>query len=95
MRGKVPQRADRRRGESRAGKGETVVQETTSTRGDPGGLANPTRSKAEQGTFEGCPPEFPGRPLEAVGNGGRREMVAPGTARRRDRIRLTGRLARL
>ena len=32
------------------GKGETVRQERTSARGDPGGSANPTRSKAEQGT---------------------------------------------
>jgi hypothetical protein len=31
------------------GKGETVRQERTSARGDPGGSANPTRSKAEQG----------------------------------------------
>ena len=31
------------------GKGETVRQERTSVPGDRGGLANPTRSKVEQG----------------------------------------------
>jgi len=33
--------------EARTGKGETVVQETTSGPGDRTGLANPGRSKAE------------------------------------------------
>jgi hypothetical protein len=32
------------------GKGETVRQERTSARGDPGGSANPTRSKVKTGT---------------------------------------------
>jgi hypothetical protein len=32
------------------GKGETVRQERTSARGDPGGSANPTRSKVKRGT---------------------------------------------
>jgi hypothetical protein len=31
------------------GKGETVRQERTSARGDPGGSVNPTRSKAKRG----------------------------------------------
>jgi len=53
-----------------------VVQETTSTPGDGGGSANPTRSKVRQETFEGCPPESPGRPLEACGNARPRWMVA-------------------
>jgi hypothetical protein len=36
------------------GKGETVRQERTSARGDPGGSANPTWSKVK--TWEGGPP---------------------------------------
>ena len=32
------------------GKGETERSERTSARGDPGGSANPTRSKAKAGT---------------------------------------------
>ena len=44
-------------GVTRTGKGETVRQERTSVRGDPGGSANPTRSKAETGT--GCPSDVP------------------------------------
>ena len=63
------------RGES--GKGETVEQETTSTPGDRRGSANPARSKIRQRTLEGCSPECAGGSLEAVGNGGRRWMVAP------------------
>ena len=39
------------------GKGETVRQERTSVPGDRGGLANPTRSKVEQGA--GGPPTRP------------------------------------
>ncbi len=42
------------------GKGETVRQERTSVPGDRGGLANPTRSKVEQGV-DG-PSNTPGRP---------------------------------
>lgn len=44
--GKVQQRADRR-WPSGTGKGETVVQETTSDSGDRIGLVNPDRSKAK------------------------------------------------
>src|SRR5947209_19854794 len=51
----------------RCGKGETVVQETTSARGDPRGSANPTRLKASQEAVDGGPPELRGRPPEAVG----------------------------
>jgi hypothetical protein len=77
------------------GKGETVVQETTSDRGDPAGSANPARSKVKKPaapaedvratgarTSEGGPPEYAGRPQEAAGNGGRRWMVAPRPAAR-------------
>ena len=52
-------------------------------RGDSRGLVNPTWSKVKRSrfgvtaqAFEGCPPEPAGRPLEAVGNGSRRWMVA-------------------
>jgi hypothetical protein len=65
------------------GKGETVVQETTSGPGDRVGSANPARSKVEQRTLEGCPPECAGGPQEAAGNGGRRWMVAERDAARR------------
>jgi hypothetical protein len=67
----------------RAGKGETVVQETTSGPGDRVGSANPARSKVEQRTLEGCPPECAGGPHEAAGNGGPRWMVAERSAVRR------------
>ena len=77
------------------GKGETVVQETTSTPGDRRGSANPTRSKATQGAFEGGPPELPGRPLEVDGDVGPRWMVAGRCASAGHRTRLTDRLARL
>ena len=43
---------------SGTGKGETVVQETTSAAGDRGGSPNPTGSKAEQGP--GGPSDGPG-----------------------------------
>jgi len=78
------------------GKGETVVQETTSAPGDRCGSANPTGSKARQGAFEGCSPELPGRPLEAHGNVRRRWMAATraGVTARGDRTRRTGRLIR-
>src|SRR3954453_9281120 len=65
---------------SDCGKGETVVQETTSGPGDRAGLANPARSKVEQRTSEGCPPECAGGPHEAAGNGGPRWMVAERSA---------------
>jgi len=49
---------------TRTGKGETVRQERTSARGDPGGSANPTRSKVRQGedgpSDRGARPETPG-----------------------------------
>ncbi len=52
-------------------------------RGDSRGLVNPTWSKVKRSrfgvtaqAFEGGPPEPAGRPLEAVGNGSRRWMVA-------------------
>ena len=51
-------------------------QEPTSARGDSGGSVNPTRSKVRQEAFEDGPSELPGRPLEAGGNAGPREMVA-------------------
>ena len=68
----------------RAGKGETAVQETTSGPGDRTGSANPTWSKVKKSgatasgarTYEGCPPECAGRPLEGAGNSTRRQMVA-------------------
>jgi hypothetical protein len=41
-----------------AGKGETVVQETTSGPGDGVGSVNPTRSKLKQCASEGGPPEY-------------------------------------
>src|SRR4051794_14972116 len=66
----------------RVGKGETVVQETTSDPGDRVGSANPARSKVEQRTSEGCPPECAGGPHEAAGNGGPRWMVAERSAAR-------------
>ena len=83
-RGTVPQRTDRPKptpasvvdADGGAGKGETVVQETTSDPGDRIGSVNPARSKVEQRTLEGCPPECAGRPHETVGNGGPRWMVA-------------------
>lgn len=58
------------------GKGETVVQETTSDPGDRVGSVNPTWSKVRQCAFEGGSPEHAGRPLEAIGNGRPRWMVA-------------------
>ena len=67
---------------SDSGKGETVVQETTSGPGDRAGLANPARSKVEQRTSEGCPPECAGGPHEAAGNGGPRWMVVERSAAR-------------
>jgi hypothetical protein len=60
-----------------------VVQETTSGPGDRAGLANPARSKVEQRTSEGCPPECVGGPHEAAGNGGPRWMAAERDAARR------------
>ena len=60
-----------------------MVQETTSARGDPVGSANPARSKVEQRTYEGCPPECAGGPHETIGNGGPRWMVAERDAARR------------
>jgi hypothetical protein len=56
-------------------------------RGDSRGLVNPTWSKVKRSrsgfdpgvtaqALEGCSPESAGRPLEAVGNGSRRWMVA-------------------
>jgi hypothetical protein len=39
-------------------------------------MANPIRSKSEQGALR-LLTESPGRMLEAAGNGGPREMVAP------------------
>src|SRR4051794_29889332 len=65
------------------GKGETVVQETTSGPGDRTGSANPARSKVEQRTSEGCPPECAGGPHEVAGNGGPRWMAAERDAARR------------
>jgi hypothetical protein len=59
------------------------VQETTSGPGNRIGSANPARSKVEQRTFEGGPPECAGRPQEAAGNGGRRWMVAERDVARR------------
>jgi hypothetical protein len=73
----------RSRREAGPGKGETVVQETTSDPGDRVGSANPARSKVEQRTLEGCPPECAGGPHEAAGNGGPRWMVAERDAERR------------
>lgn len=95
-RGTVPQRTDRRSPLGEAGKGETAVQETTSAPGDRCGSANPTRSKARQGAFEGGPPELPGRPLEACGNARRRWMAATraGATARGDRTRRIGWLIR-
>src|SRR5699024_5290579 len=58
------------------GKGETVLEETTSAPGDRCGSVNPTRSKTRQEVPEGCPPELPGRSLEACGNVGPRWMAA-------------------
>ena len=82
---------------SGGGKGETVVQETTSGPGDRTGSVNPTWSKVKKSArlsgapdaraFEGCPPEHAGGPLEAAGNGRPRWMVAP---LRRNRTRPTG-----
>ena len=66
-----------------SGKGETVVQETTSDPGDRIGSVNPVRSKVEQRTLEGCPPECAGGPHEVVGNGGPRWMVAERSVARR------------
>ena len=66
-----------------AGKGETVVQETTSDPGDRIGSVNPARSKVEQRTLEGCPPECAGGPHEVAGNGGPRWMVAERSVARR------------
>jgi hypothetical protein len=43
-------------GDRFTGKGETVRQERTSARGDPGGSTNPTWSKAEQGARVARPP---------------------------------------
>jgi hypothetical protein len=60
-----------------------VVQETTSGPGDRVGSANPARSKVEQRTLEGCPPECAGGPHEAAGNGGPRWMAAERSAARR------------
>ena len=60
-----------------------MVQETTSDPGDRVGSANPARSKVEQRTSEGCPPECAGGPHEAAGNGGPRWMVAERSAARR------------
>ena len=65
------------------GKGETVVQETTSDPGDRIGSVNPVRSKVEQRTLEGCPPECAGGLHEVVGNGGPRWMVAERCVARR------------
>ena len=58
------------------------MQETTSVPGDRDGSANPTWSKVKKDTeasvsvpartIEGGPPEFAGRPHEAVGNVGPR-----------------------
>ena len=59
------------------------MQETTSDPGDRIGSVNPARSKVEQRTLEGCPPECAGGPHEAVGNGGPRWMVAERSAARR------------
>ncbi len=61
--------------------------------GDRCGSVNPTRSKARQCASEGCPPECTGRPLEGVGNGVRRWMVATRTAATScdDRTRRIGR----
>ena len=90
----MPQKADRHGDLGRRGKGETVVQETTSDPGDRIGSVNPTRSKSRQCASEGGPPEHTGRTLEVVGNGDPRWMAVtpvratgPG-----DRTRLTGRL---
>src|SRR5699024_9627744 len=44
--------------------------------GDRCGSVNPTRSKTRQEVPEGCPPELPGRSLEACGNVGPRWMAA-------------------
>ena len=60
--GEAQQAAPRLRARS---KGETVVQETTSTPGDGGGSANPTRSKTKKGfgprtPSERCPREASG-----------------------------------
>ena len=71
-------------------------------RGDSGGLVNPTWSKVKRSrcfgvtaqAFEGGPPEPAGRPLEAVGNGSRRWMVARLDRGSGDRTRPTGRLVR-
>jgi len=60
-----------------------VVQETTSDPGDRIGSVNPARSKVEQRTLEGCPPECAGGPHEVVGNGGPRWMVAERCVARR------------
>ena len=60
-----------------------MEQETTSDPGDRVGSVNPARSKVEQCTLEGCPPECTGGPHEVVGNGGPRWMVAERCAARR------------
>ena len=60
-----------------------MVQETTSDPGDRVGSANPARSKVEQRTSEGCPPECAGGPHEVTGNGGPRWMAAERSAARR------------
>ncbi len=89
---------------AQAGKGETVVQETTSIPGDRDGSANPTWSKTKKDAARRSrtwmraarPSVRVGRTAsgqEAVGNGGHRWMI---TARARGhRIRLTGRLVPL
>jgi hypothetical protein len=51
-RGTVPQKTDRR--SSGSGKGETVVQETTSVPGDRNGSVNPTWSKVKKSRTSGC-----------------------------------------
>ncbi len=72
------------------GKGETVVQETTSVPGDRHGSVNPTRSKIKRvrsagpaRAFEGGPPELAGRSHEAPGDRRPRWMVAQREAARR------------
>src|SRR6476619_8670421 len=79
----MPPLVELRHDQRGSGKGETVVQETTSDPGDRIGSVNPARSKVEQRTLEGCPPECAGGPHEAVGNGGPRWMVAERRAARR------------
>ena len=76
-------------GQTGTGKGETVRQERTSARGDSGGSANPTRSKAKQ--RNGLPARCRRKATPSSGRP-HRWMATPPLARATDRIPPTGRL---